>query len=501
MRKLAYFLLVLAFVGTTAAGNPAPRPEEVRQVFLIQNSGWMEPFYTDPNSPLRPFMNTLIRRANLRGVEITVASFNQDGQVAGRRSPEVRYEGDYDAARVRDAIQSIDLPRKASGAYADADFRGALLGTFSRILRGQQGLIWLITNNKDAPNNNPEVIANTQAFYGALRQSPYITAIAAFPMRRLVSGPHFTERGLIFYAIAYGERGRAALNAVLRDGAPVRSLFPAPPVRLKPLAVDPVELQLSSQTAGLSAVVTDGRLYISNAPAAGGSLRLQGHLRNRYYPQNIARAQLVARWRAGDPELVGSAVHMAPGQITDVPANGPSGPVTLEMTLPEISRPAGFAGLFADERILRGELEIRLESMEFSLDRDFVSRISAISGGDTIRSEQAEAVMAANLPEVFLDYRRISTATMRVPVEIRVRFSAWPLILLLGAGAFLLIALAALAVVMTRPRSYLIRVGQADQRISIKPRERRVVADAYGNRAEVLGHMFGAPSVRAIESA
>ena len=46
------------------------------------------------------------------------------------------------------AIGSIDLPRKASGAYADADFKGALSGTFARILNGHQGVIWIVTNNK-----------------------------------------------------------------------------------------------------------------------------------------------------------------------------------------------------------------------------------------------------------------------------------------------------------------------------------------------------------------
>jgi hypothetical protein len=501
MRKLVHLFLALTFIGATASSADSGERQPVRQVFLLQNSGWMEPFYQDRNSPLRPFANRLIGQAARGGGNVVVASFNQNGQVKGRKSPEVLFEGGYDPDRVREAIDRIDLPRKASGAYADADFRGALFGTLADILHGDQSIIWLITNNKDAPDNNPAVRENTRAFYDALRSSPHITAIAAFPMRRLVQGEHYSERGLIVYAIAYGDRARGALREMLRDGSPVRSQFPAPPVRLKPLDDEPVELLLDSKTADVGARVHGGRLYIRDAPASGATVRLQGRLRNRYYPQNIARARLSAAWRSGSPELARAVIRMQPAEIVDVPANAMSGPVRMEIDLPKIPRPPGLSGLFADERVVQGELEVRLDSIDFSLDRDFLSRISAISGGDTIQAEQAERAMAANLPEVFLDYRRISSASMRVPVLIKVRYSAWPLILAIAGLALLILAAIGLAIVMGRAREYRVRVGQSEHRIRIKPRERRTLADPLGNRAEVVGRLFGAPSVRPLEGA
>ena len=180
-----------------------------------------------------------------------------------------------------------------------------------------------------------------------------------------------------------------------------------------------------------------------------------------------------AAWRSGSPELARAVIRMHPAEIANVPANAMSGPVTMEIVLPEIPRPSGLSGLFADERVVAGELEVRLDSIDFSLDPGFVSRISAISGGDTIQTEQAERMMAANLPEVFLDYKRISSASMRVPVLIKVRFSAWPLILAIGLLALLVLALVGLAIMMSRPRAYMVRVGQSDHKIRIKPRERR----------------------------
>jgi hypothetical protein len=498
MRQLVHLLFALILAG--GAGGAAVAKEELRQVFLVQNSGWMEPFYLDPSSPLKPFVKNLVAKSNLAGVDVVVASFNQDGQVAGRRSPEILFQGPFEQAAVDRAVAGLDLQRKASGAYADADFRGALMGTFARILEGRQAIIWIVTNNKDAPDNNPAVVENTRAFYRALRESPHIAAISAFPMRKLVTGPNFKEKGLIIYAIAYGDRAARALGTILRDGAPARALFPAPPVKLKPLSTNPVELQLSSAEAEVRASVVQGRLIISGVP--GGEqqqVRLKGSVKNTYYPQNIALARMSAGWASKDALLAGAAVSTEPALLRDVPAYGQSGPVSVNLTLPSVPRPPGLAGILEDERTVVGELQVRLDDLRFSLAPDFVSRIAAISGGETIQAEQAERLMAAQLPEVFLDYRRISSATMKVPVQVTFRYSPWPLILLIALAGLLLGALLYLLFAMSRPRSYTVRVGQTDMPIRIKPREQRTLQDAHGARALVTGRLFGPPSVRAIE--
>jgi hypothetical protein len=499
MRELVRFFLAL-ILAVGAAGAATAKEAELRQVFLVQNSGWMEPFYLDPASPLKPFVKNLVAKSNLANVDVAVASFNQDGQVAGRRSPEILFEGPYAKSAVDRSVDALQLQRKASGAYADADFRGALLGTFGRVLKGRQGIIWIVTNNKDAPDNNPAVIENTRAFYRALRESPHITAIAAFPMRKVVTGPNFREKGLIIYAIAYGERAAQALGATLRDGAPVRALFPAPPVRLKPLTTDPVELQLSSAAADVDARVVQGRLLISGVPGGEArTVRLQGDVKNTYYPQNIAEARMSAAWASNEPLLAGAGVTTQPAVLRDVPADGRSGPVSVTLKLPAVPRLSGLAGVFEDERTVIGELRVRLDSLRFTLAPDFVSRIAAISGGETIQAEQAERLMAAQLPEVFLDYRRISSATMSVPVQVTFRFSPWPLILLITLAALLIGGLLYLLWVLSRPRAYTVRVGTSDLPIRIKPRERRTLADAYGAHAEVTGRLFGPPAVRPIE--
>lgn len=492
--------MICACLGSSLTRASSGETSDLRQVFLIQNSGWMEPFYLDPNSPLRPFLSNLINKSQIQGVEIVVASFNQDGQVAGQRSPQVEFSGAYNKNQIDAAIQRLDLPRKASGAYADADFKGALSGTFKNILKGSQGIIWIVTNNKDAPDNNPQVLENTRAFYNALRQSTHITSIAAFPMRKEVAGPRFKERGLIIYAISYGDTAKKTLAKLLSDGSLTRSIFPAPPVRLKPLAVDPVELILSSASSNVTARVVQGRLIINGVPGEQeNSIRLVGKVKNSYYPQNIADARFSTYWRASDPAVAGASIKMQPAQLNNVPANGLSTPITVELTLPKVHRQPGFMGYFEDQRVVVAEAVIKLDSMRFSLDPGFVQRISAISSGDAIQAEQAEALMAAQLPEVFLDYRKISSASMKVPVQITFSFSPWPLILLILALGILIAAVVFLIFIMSRARTYTVRVGTRDHRVSIKPWQKQNLSDSFETRAELTGRIFGPPTVKSLQ--
>ena len=230
----AFVMIVTNPIDCAWAGEPK-QSLDLSEVYLIQDSGWMEPFYADQGSQFKAVITTLIDTTQLVGVKTIVATFDQDGQIAGHKSPEEVFAGPYDKSRVEATVANIEPPRRQDGKYADSDFFGALNGTINSLLSGQQGIVWMISNNKDSPNNTQEVLARTQKFYSDLRASPYIHRIVAFPVRMRVHGPHYDERGFIIYGIAYGSRAAKALDFLTSAGQPVRTVFADPPVRLKPL--------------------------------------------------------------------------------------------------------------------------------------------------------------------------------------------------------------------------------------------------------------------------
>ncbi|KST57188.1 hypothetical protein AO398_26025, partial [Methylobacterium sp. GXS13] len=380
----AVMMLVLALGGHAWAETP------VRQVFLVQDSGWMEPFLTAEGSQFRPLVEALVAAARVPGADIAVATFGQARQVGGRPSPRILYDGAYDAARIRAAIAAIDLPRKAgSAAYADADFNGALLGAIRTGLRGRDGVIWMVTNNKNSPGNSAEVARNTAAFYTALRESDAISRIVAYPVRMPLKGRNFAEGGFVIYGIGYGAAGGRALEAAV--AAPgLKALFNHPPVNLKPVLAGGLTLRFDRlDTGGLQAGLENGVLVVRGADAtAGTALRLTAHLQNGLYPQRVAATRLALSWSEVGTEAGLAQAAVSPAEIADLAPQAESGPLSVVLTLPPIRRPSGLAGLLSDGRTVDGTLTLRLAGLRPTLDPAFLGRVRPTFGSGLVSGVQ-----------------------------------------------------------------------------------------------------------------
>ena len=169
----------------------------VSHIFLVQNSGWMLPFYDDPNSKFNDLVVELSSRVSKYGsAEQIFATFNQS--VGENKSPLLVYQGS-DRAQLLAAVKSIQLARKPGRqSYADTDFKEAIIGAVTQFSPGKPCLLWIITNNKNSPNNSAETIEKNKEFYNFLqgtgeikRRSPKNVSIR----RGLYDGPGGFVRG------------------------------------------------------------------------------------------------------------------------------------------------------------------------------------------------------------------------------------------------------------------------------------------------------------------
>ena len=474
-------LLVLASIHI-----PAAAWAEVPSVYLVQTSGWMEPFFTDRASPFKPLLQALVD-ASHTGPTI-VAGFNQDGQVPGHRSPEVVYDGPFAAGPVHAAIQDLALAVRPGGRLADADFDGALVRTFESVLNGRSGIVWVATNNKNSRNNSPEIAANTRRFAEMVRSSPYLPYAVAYPVRMPVTGRQYTERGLILYAIAYGDDAAQALAAVV-DSAPMRALFTDPPFKLKHLDVAPLVFTAAGASGAVTAAsVPGGGIVLTGVPSAGGTVRVAGTLRSDYYPQTITRADIALAWASldgADPAQVPAEVE--PPVLSNLASGAQQGNVALVLHTPAVERPAGLAGLFAQSKVLNGVLQLRLSNLSMALGEDFTAKMGEIAALD-------------QLPDVFADYQRVTAATAVLPVTLIVHFSPWPLILALGLGLLALVLLGAALLLATRARPYSVVVEGRNRVFALRPMQSQTVA-LPGNRSLVVtGRLFGPHRSKILDS-
>ena len=487
MRWCCLLLLMLAPCMRAVAGCPAAQ-NGLASVYLVQNSGWMEPFYADPQSPFRALVAALIGRSSADG-ETVIADFNQNGQIANRVSPKMYYCGRPDAAAIARAVGAIDLPQQ-NGRLADADFDGALVRAIDQILDGQQGIVWIVTNNKNSPNNSQQVNDNTRAFAARLSNTADLPAVVAYPVRMPVRGRLYRDQGLIIYGIAHGPKAADQLARVVQSPG-MRDLFADPPVRLKPLANAPLLFTpLSTPAGGMTAAVApDGTLVVDGVPGGQASrLEVVGTLTSEYYPQVIDRADVHVAWRGLDGQQGADALQGAvePAELHRLAPRDVLQNVRVSIGIPAVARARGLAGLLQKDVFIGGTLAIDLTAMKLTL-------------SDPFREKMARIAALDQLPSVFFDYASVADAETRVPVRLRIRFSPVPLVLALATAAGAAVGLATTAWLVRRERMQLASLGGQERRIRLRAFESRTAAGQDGRTYRVRGTLFGRARVTAID--
>ena len=78
MKTLIARIARSATVAALFAAAPAfAASHGVSHIFLVQNSGWMDPFFTDPSSQYKPLVTELVMAATQPGDLMVLASFKQ----------------------------------------------------------------------------------------------------------------------------------------------------------------------------------------------------------------------------------------------------------------------------------------------------------------------------------------------------------------------------------------------------------------------------------------
>lgn len=480
MLQLARLLLLIVTAATSAGAAMAQ--QSVKQVYLVQNSGWMEPFYADPSSPFKKAVEYTIT-STAGASPIVIATFNQGDQVPGEVSPTSLYAGAFSPPAVSDAVRSLDVGKKANGAFADTDFAGALMGAITRpdMLAGQSGIIWIFTNNMNSPDNSQDVLDNTLGFYRELQTSSAISRIVAFPVPMTLQGQRYSTTGFILYGIAYGEPAANALAAQVADGAPLRQAFPAAPGLLKPLDQQAVTLEFDAAPVnGISVYSQDGVLVFSGLSAEQPSpVTLSARVRSLQDTLVIEQANVSARWlvAGGDRPPPPVTATITPSQISALGARQVSAPLQITVTFP----PVAASSVLDETQHIDGYMEIDLTGLRYGLDPAFAKNAADVFGG-------AEMVEAS---ELFNAHKKVTQAATRVPIRMTVEFSPLPLAILAGSTLGGLAVLGTAAWWLFARRERMVVIDGTRMKVRVSSFGSTTVTDGLGRQWKVKGGLFG----------
>lgn len=463
----------------------APSAYALPQVFLVQNSGWMEPFYADPASQFKPLVAELVNAVVSNGDPVVLASFNQS--LPGAPSPKALLSFRADASSVKTrsaaALASLSVAHKPnSAALADTDLGEAVNAAIVTALAGKPGIVWLFTNNRNSPNNDQATATRNREFYTLIHAGSAIDKALAFPLKMPVQGAHYRANGLMVYAFAVGAEGARELDKLLATGR-VQKVITEPPARLKPIDRDTVLLRprkVEGAPGVTFSMAANGMLRADiDASTRAPEARIVWGLENRMYPYTISSAALSARSHVGGEDR---PITLAAHQVTDL-APGKAQPLASTMALPVKQLPGNWSLAALQSAgsayVLPGRIDIQLTGQKLVLSQAFRTRMATLFPGDP-------------LPEIFTPPANIQASTAALPLEVRVHYGMAPL-LALGAAAFALFGAAvAGATAYGRPRKAFVTVDGELRTMQVRPGSTQPIYDRTGQQvAQLKTTLFG----------
>ncbi|MEC5162694.1 MULTISPECIES: hypothetical protein [unclassified Janthinobacterium] len=474
-----------ALLACAAAALAPATAAAVSHVFLVQNSGWMEPFYSDPASPYKALVTEVVMAAAQPGDVMVLAAFNQS--LPGAPSPKAllaeKVAAPSQRQHVTQALAPLTTAKKPGGAaLADTDLGEAVGAAIGTALNRKPGLVWLFTNNKNSPNNDQATARRNREFYQLIHHGADIKKALAFPLHMPVQGARYHANGLMVYVFAIHQQGARELDQLLRSGR-LQKVITEPPARLKPLDQDTVRLapvRVEDAPGVAFSMAADGMLRADvQSDAAAPTARIHWHLDNAIYPYTISSAALSAR-----SVLAGEERPIALGAArVSALAPGKSQPLSSLMQLPVARLPGKWSAAAISAAgsavVLPGSIEVRLSEQKLELSQAFKQRMAALFPGDP-------------LPDIFAPPSQVEGSRALLPIEVRVHYGMAPLLALIGAVFALLGLLAAAALAMSRGRTVQLTVEGELRTVSTKAGMRHPIYDQAGNKvAELKTTLFG----------
>ncbi|MFM8333603.1 MAG: hypothetical protein ACKN9T_18145 [Candidatus Methylumidiphilus sp.] len=425
LTRILKYLLPLCWLYAAAAPAAA-----VPQAFLIQNSGWMEPFYADPASQLKPLATAIIEAVTTPEQAFFVSAFSQT--TADNESPKLLYPNAQNIP-LRTAINTLQLAHKsASTALADTDFQEAVSAVILRQFQGKSGIIWVFTNNRNSPHNDQDTARRNKEFYNLLHSEESIVRTLVYNLAMPVQGKVYPKaQGLMVYVLAYGKAAETHLRE-LTSHPRLKQVLTALPARLKPLDSESVRLiptEILDAPSVKISLAADQKTTVLEVDASDRqpSVTVKAEMENLFYPYQIDSAKVSAEFIG---ETAKYPLTVTPEAIAALQAGARQG-VAVSFPIPHTQIPSvwSLAQLkhFGTQLKIPGKIAINLTGQQLSLDPAFIQGLRANFPGDPIS-------------EMYAPAKEVQSSSVSVPVLIRVNYPVYPLLIITGLILLLLLA-------------------------------------------------------------
>jgi hypothetical protein len=462
-----------------------PCAAQIQQAFLIQNSGWMEPFYVDPNSKFKSLVADVAQRVTKEDDKVFTIAFSQSGGI--NVSPQILAE-DKGAAKVASHLNGLEVAKKdANGVLADTDFKEAIVKTITEAFKTKSGIIWIFTNNKNSPNNDLATAARNKDFYDLLHIEPSITKTVVFPISMSVSSNQYNAKGLMIYALAYGEAASDALDQILSNST-LRDLLDKPaklkPLDLNSLSIVPAPLPLKNTPNVVPSLGFNKRTVILDVSADKfiPQVVMQGSIKNEFFPYVIKQGNLRAILKMGSKEV---EVNVKPNKLNNLQPGG-SQDIEVQFSLPFSEVPSVWSKqaltAMGEQVIFPMEVHLDVTQQKLGLSKTFEQQLSYLFPGDPIS-------------DIFVPPGNIQSSKTKIPLLVRVQYPLAPVVALIALLLGSMVCVIYLGMLSSSSKRYRIVIDGVSRPMLLKP---RTIIDVRDDEGDIVGQIkrgWGRPAV------
>lgn len=452
----------------------------IQHAFLVQNSGWMEPFYSDPASQLKPLVVAVAKAATNSDDKIFTLAFNQS---KGENISPALLGSSTGTVEMSAQLGGLSVARKGAGlAFADTDFTEAVSKTITGPFQTKPGIIWIFTNNKNSPNNDTQTTERNRDFYRLLHLEPSIVKTLVFPLNMPVKGQIFDAQGLMIYALAYGNLAAEVLDRIVTEGR-LKQVLTNTPARLKPVDKEAVRIvpELVKDAPNINAsLAEDNQTIILDVEANGlmPKVTLQAKLENLFYPYVIKKA-VVESYLISNSDRTLMTVN--PSAVSDLQP-GEKQTVDVSFTLPMAQIPSVWSAqaltAMGKQVILPLTVEMGLKGQQLELSQDFATKLNFLFPGDPIS-------------EVFLPPESVQSSQVRVPLVVRIQYPLAPVFAVVFLLLFFLACLVFVGILSQKNKRFEIVVNGNRRIVLLKPFSKIVINDSNGRMVGTIKRGLG----------
>jgi len=456
MKKIFLFLLVFFLLPEGAL------PQDNNEfIFLFDNSGSMSGYYREQSSAFKTFCKALIKNSVRQQDHSGVYLFTKSDSKRGLVSPKEIFSGTGKELIPEQITQKMVMMRANDGGFGTTDLMEALDGAILK-MKGETAVIWLVTDNiNDNSGSGDSSYFNTLEFYKKLRGEDDFRKILLFPIPEKVVEAGWESNGYVVYGIVYSKKTLPQSSLDYYD-AVIRNIgIKQKAITLKPLDVGTIVLVPKVTQAKITPMKLfyDGKLLRGFDFEEGEKIKETFSdltLKSNLFPHTIKSAKLdvhLENFKSSDYSVktLGSQT-ITPSTVSNVSPEGEVKGFTVIFDMPEISPKFSFNTIFKEDFSVGGNLVLEVTNVDIALDENYMNSFKTLFALQTV-------------PEIFKPVLKDKKIVTYIPLEIRIKYGAWRLFVLIGLFAVLIVIAAVPAYLFLRKKVFNVSVDNNDESV------------------------------------